>query len=687
MRRSLSFRIMRISLCVLVLVVTVISTIFIYNANTTLEDNIKETVDITTAYLERSMEYALAPSIDLLITAASIAETNTNLEDFESILENLLSTNADIIDIYFAGMESLTNENSFFISGSRWVPDPGWDHVTRDWFIDAVNTNGLLTFSSPYTDSDSGRLCITISQLAFDTEGMPKGVAAIDIFIDALVEISESRKVSQNSFSVLIDDEGYFITHPIAERIGANMDTIDDIKDYKETFLSGERTVIFNNDDYICSTPVEKTPWTLVFTGPLSDLYGDLRTLIVSTLTVAAIIIALGCFIIANFSKRISKPFISIRKECEVLSTGNFTEVTPPFTTVEAHIIGKGLNHVREKMTTLIKTLYSSTSKITSVNDDLVTSTQKSLESAQKVEVSVKDIGNDIVTVMSDMSDVVEKIEKSIDTLTSQITKQSSHPEDSSSAIKEMSENITSIDRSTISMSELVNQLKKNVEEEHTYISESSMKLQDVSKSSLSLVEINELIASVAEQTNLLAMNAAIEAAHAGEAGKGFAVVSDEIRKLAETTASQSKNSSSVIASIKTHIEEIVDFSDKLMNAANLTIEVIAKVSQVTEEVKNAMQEQSIGSRQVFESMVGVDEITHQIRANSQDILENAGKAKESQVQSTEHIMSLISAIKADISNITVAAEYVVIGVNSGKESVETLNKAVEQFSIDTTNS
>ncbi len=683
MKKTLSFRITRISVCILLIVVGVIGAVFISNANSTLSNNIELNLNTTIESLEQKLIIALSAPLSSIATITEVAEKSTSREDFQSLLVYFKSLSDSMYEVYYVDLIPNPDGTSY-ISSNTTEGAPGWDYTSFPWYTGAVEANGEVYFSDPIPSWIEGiSHFITVSQLVFDENNAPKGVSIIMMSTNNLSDIATSLKVSENSESFLIHENGIIITHKNTEMVGTHIDTIPTFSQQNASLFTGNKNIDFSNDIYTCSVPIAGTPWIIVSTGPMSDLYRELSALIIQSIVVAIVLIALSCFIIIGFSKKISKPFTDISTECEILSTGNFSGNSPAFETQEAQVIADGLNQIREKMTTLVKTLFISTDTITSVNTTLAASTQSSLESVQKVETSVSSIADDIIGIMKDTSDAVGEIETSIGNLTDQITKQGSFLEDSSSAIKEMSENISSIDRSTTSMSDLVNQLVKNVEEEHTYISESSTKLQDVSKGSLSLVEINDLIANVAEQTNLLAMNAAIEAAHAGDAGKGFAVVSDEIRKLAETTSNQSKNASNVIASIKNHIDEIVVFSDKLTNAANVTMSGITNVSQITEEVKNAIQEQSIGSRQVFENMVGVDEITHKIKSSSQDILGSTGRTKETQKNSTAHIMELISSIKMDIENIGKTARDVVTGVNLGKESTESLNKAVSQFTID----
>ncbi len=683
MTKTLSFRITRISIVILLLVVGIIGAVFITNANSTLNKNIQHNLNTTTDSLEQKIEIAFSIPLHSISSVSEIAQQSTNKSELQSLLAYFQTSSESIYEVYF--VEYVPNpDGTSYISGKTTAPAPGWDYRGFEWFTGAVEKNGELYFSNPISSWEEGIThFITVSKLVFNNDNTPKGVAVIMLSTNNLSNTTKSLQVSENSQSFLLNDAGIIITHKNPDIVGMQLRDLGDISEYEEKLMSGEKHIQYFEDSYICTAPIEGTPWIIMFSGPLSDLYKELNFLIMQSVAVAIILIALSCFIIIVFSKKISKPFTILARECEVLSTGNFTGKTPSFETNEAQLIADGLNQIRLNMTNLVKSMYNSADDITDVNSSLMESTQESLKSVHEVEGSVGSITNNMVEFMNNSGKSVHEIQTSVDNLNGLVEKQSHYLDDSSSAIKEMSENISSIDRSTLAMNELVHNLVKNIEEEHSYIQESGSKLQDVNRSSSSLVEINELIASVAEQTNLLAMNAAIEAAHAGEAGKGFAVVSDEIRKLAETTSNQSKNASSVIASIKSLIEEIVLFSDKLNEAANTTMSGINQVLQITTEVKNAMQEQSIGSRQVFESMVGVDEITQNIKESSATILDVSQTTKNTTEQSSSHIMELIKKVQIDMDTITTSSNTVVLGVDKAKTSIEKLNESVSSFTID----
>ena len=181
-------------------------------------------------------------SMDTTQTAVSAGLTETELlfANVVQTVENMLSNKKDNAEIlaFLRGTNTYFNAERSplpdfmkiyayirgeFLDGSGWMPPPDYRPESRPWYLGAENNNGKIFFSEPYTDAETGGLCISFSQKLFDQNGTAYGVLAVDLKLTKVAEYVHRQHIVGNGYGVLIDDKLNFITHRNDQLIGVNM--------------------------------------------------------------------------------------------------------------------------------------------------------------------------------------------------------------------------------------------------------------------------------------------------------------------------------------------------------------------------------------------------------------------------------------------------------------------------------
>jgi methyl-accepting chemotaxis protein len=346
-------------------------------------------------------------------------------------------------------------------------------------------------------------------------------------------------------------------------------------------------------------------------------------------------------------------------------------------------------NETLKKIKHLIITIKKQTTILFETGNELSSNMTETAAAVNEITANIQSIKSRIVNQSAGVTETnatMEQITVNIDKLNNNVENQTSSVSQSSSAIEEMIANIQSVTNTLIKNTENVNDLSSAAEVGRTGLQEVAADIQNISLESEGLLEINSVMKNIASQTNLLSMNAAIEAAHAGEAGKGFAVVADEIRKLAESSSEQSKTIGTVLKTIKGSIDKITCSTGSVLARFEAIDEGVKTVAEQEENIRNAMEEQGEGSKQILGAIGRLNDITQQVKGGSTEMLEGSKEV----IQESKNLEKVTQEISGGMNEMAIGAEEINVAVThvdeisvKNRENIDLLVREVAKFKVE----
>ncbi|MDR0389184.1 MAG: bacteriohemerythrin [Spirochaetaceae bacterium] len=345
-------------------------------------------------------------------------------------------------------------------------------------------------------------------------------------------------------------------------------------------------------------------------------------------------------------------------------------------------------NHTAERLKRLVMTIENEGESLDDVGFDLSSHMEETAGAVAEISASIDEIKKRTevqAESVDQTNDAMEQITGNIAGLNDQVVVQSDSVSQSSSAIEQMLANIDSVARICQLNMENVENLAEASGVGRSGLGEVVADIQEIARESAGLLEINGVIQNIASQTNLLSMNAAIEAAHAGEAGQGFAVVADEIRKLAENAAKQTKTIGTVLKKIAGSIAVIQSAANGVLEKFEAIDSGVKIVLDQEENIRNAMKEQTIGSKQILEAMERLNEITRRVKSSAGDMQEESGdvirEGKNLKTAAAE-ISSGVSEIASRAGMVNESVEHLREIGNKNRNNIDALGRAISGFMI-----
>jgi methyl-accepting chemotaxis protein len=441
---------------------------------------------------------------------------------------------------------------------------------------------------------------------------------------------------------------------------------------------------------FITSASVEGTGYRVVLALPEPILYGTIMNIERITLIILVVTIIVVFFFSFFLSDRITGPIIKTVSTLKDISEGegDLTKTVSVTSNDEIGELAHYFNATLNKVKSLVITIKNQATILFDIGTELAANMAESAASINEITANIHSISDQIVnqkTLVTETNTEIEQIGGNIEQLSGHVEDQSANVSRSSSAVEQMLASIQSVTQTLVKNAANVTQLREASDVGRAGLEEVAMDIQEIARESAGILEINAVMENIASQTNLLSMNAAIEAAHAGEAGKGFAVVADEIRKLAEDSAEQSKTITSVLKKIKDCIDKITKSTESVLNKFEAIDSDVKTVSEQQEDIRNAMEEQGVGSKQILEAIGRLNDATQLVKDGSVKML----KGSERVIQEGKNLGLITVEIADGMNEMAIGAEQINVAVSrvntisgQNKENIDVLVREVLKFKV-----
>lgn len=495
----------------------------------------------------------------------------------------------------------------------------GFDPLKRPWYKNALTDRGKVVFGEPY--GFDGLLYLSFSR-TYEHNDEIRGVIAIDLTIDTIVQVINNIAQSGDNFAIAATSKNTILADPTNEEhilksfdeVGGDYQQFTDLED-------GIALISLQGLEYfVVAKTIPAFGWRIFILEPkntvLARAHQAVISVLISGIILTLILLALAWWRttsivspinnVADGLRGVAQGGASIHARLDYTQNDELGELVHWFNAFLAST-GKQVSAIQ----TEAQVLDTVSSHVRDISDNIS-------QSSQRQQSTVQEITDAFSYLVETAKNVIDSCDEA-----------DAHLSTSRSAIEK--------GRNAIGSNVVcVNTLRSTIETNATEI-------EKLAEAGEQINGILENILGIAEQTNLLALNAAIEAARAGDQGRGFAVVADEVRALAKRTQESTAEINRLLEQLHHQTEQVSSKMDLCLSGshdageASVLVEklfsqiqeTVNQIANTTQQVSTIAKEQALSASTIEDQVGSIRAETMKVVSLSSDVLQSADNLHE----------------------------------------------------------
>ncbi len=596
---------------VFIAVLILLSVVFVQMSSALLD----KSEDLIQSTTERTIQETAA-WMNRTLTTLEMQRDTIQYEDMDiPEMEAYIKHTVDPDCAYPAGLYVALTDGSLY--HASFVPGPDFDALSKSWYRDGVRSESFI-LGDVYFDEDSRSYVVGASGMLKDRSGTVRGVAAADVYLDAISQVVSGIQLEETGGIFLVDARtDTIIGHRDSAMTGEKLGELQGgIYAYAgEQILAGKTGLSIYDKTYVQVERVPGSDWVAVAYVSQGEVLQELSTLavVIAVLALAALLL-MALLVVIQVRRVIGRPVRELSRAATRIAEGELEQSIQYSSRDELGVLADNFNRVTIRLRDYVRYINEIAQTLHEIAGGNLTFTLQCEYTGEfaKIKDSLEDISQALNGTMGqlriasrDVAAGAEQVSNGSMVLSQGSTEQAAAVEALAGHIDAVSNSVHQIAQGAQEANRIAQAVKGGLLDSDGKMRNLTEVIQNISDKSSEIHKIVKTIEDIAFQTNILALNAAVEAARAGAAGRGFAVVADEVRNLAGKSSNAAQETTVLL---------------------NQTVKIMGEGVRAAQDTAQSMLSVVEQADQMSGLISGIADYTRQQAANAEEITSGIGE-------------------------------------------------------------